>query len=69
MIEIESQSLNNLKLSELFDYFNSDKDHSFEDQYVQLINERKIKGHGYAQFYEKYFESFKNLPINSEIVI
>ncbi len=66
LIEIESQSLNNLKLSELFDYFNSDKGDSFEDQYVQphKRKKKKIKGHGYAQFYEKYFESFKNLPIN-----
>ncbi len=66
LIEIESQSLKNLKLSELFDYFNSDKGNFFEDQYVQPYKrkKKKIKGHGYAQFYEKYFESFKNLPIN-----
>ena len=64
LIEIESQSLNNLKLSELFDYFNSDKGDSFEDHICNHKRKKKKIGHGYAQFYEKYFESFKNLPIN-----
>ena len=66
LIEIKSQSLKNLKLSELFNYFNSDKGDFFEDQYVQPYKrkKKKIKGHGYAQFYEKYFESFKDFPIN-----
>ena len=66
LIATKLQSLNNLNLSELFDYFNSDKGNLFEDQYVQPYKRKKekIRGHGYAQFYEKYFESFKNLPIN-----
>ncbi len=64
--ETKLQSLHNFKLSELFDYFNSDKGNFFEDQYVQPHKRKKekIKGHGYAQFYEKYFKSLKNLSIN-----
>ena len=41
LIEIESQSLNNFKISELFDYFNSDKGEEFEDQYVQPYKRKK----------------------------
>ena len=53
-------------LSELFDYFNSDKGNFFENQYTHPIkrNKTKIKGHGYSKFYEKYFDKIKDKNIN-----
>ena len=66
LIEEKFKSLSNYELSELFDYFNSDKGNEFEDQYVQPYKRKKIKikGHGYAKFYEKYLKNLKDLPIN-----
>ncbi len=65
MMEKKFEFLNNYKLSKLFDYFNSDKGNEFEDQYVQPYKRKKtkIRGHGYSQFYEKYFHVLKELPI------
>lgn len=65
LIENRLKFLNNYNLSEIFSYFNSDKGNEFEDQYVQPYKRKKIKikGHGYAKFYEKYFKNLKELPI------
>ena len=54
------------KLSELFEYFNSDKGNYFEDQYVQPSKRStvKIKAHGYSIFYEKYFKNLKEKKLN-----
>ena len=54
------------KLSELFEYFNSDKGNYFEDQYVQPSKRStvKIKAHGYSIFYEKYFKYLKEKKLN-----
>lgn len=53
-------------LTELFDYFNSDKGDFFENQYTHPIkrSKKKIKGHGYSKFYEKYFDKIKDKNIN-----
>ena len=41
LIEEKFKSLSNYELSELFDYFNSDKGNEFEDQYVQPYKRKK----------------------------
>ncbi len=58
--------LKKLDLSSLFDHFNSDKGNKFEDQYVQPSkrSKKRIKGHGYAKYYEKYFINLKAKPLN-----
>ncbi len=65
LIEKKFQFLENYQLDKLFNHFNSDKGEEFEDQYVQPYKRKstKIKGHGYARFYEKYFKNLKDLPI------
>ncbi len=66
LAENQNRSLRNLDLSSLFDYFNSDKGESFEDQYIQPFKrtKKKIKGHGYAKYYEENFKNFKNQSIS-----
>ena len=53
-------------LGKLFDYFNSDKGNLFEDQYAHPYKRSslKIKGHGYSNFYQKYFEDLKSKNLN-----
>ena len=53
-------------LSKLFDFFNSDKGNQFENQYAHPSKRTpaKIKGHGYGNFYQKYFENLKSKNLN-----
>ena len=53
-------------LSKLFDFFNSDKGNQFENQYAHPSKRtpKKIKGHGYSDFYQKYFENLKFNNLN-----
>ena len=53
-------------LSKLFDFFNSDKGNKFENQYTHPSKRTstKIKGHGYSNFYQKYFENLKLNNLN-----
>ena len=53
-------------LSKLFDFFNSDKGNQFENQYAHPSKRtpKKIKGHGYSHFYQKYFENLKSNNLN-----
>ena len=53
-------------LSKLFDFFNSDKGNQFENQYAHPSKRTpaKIKGHGYGNFYQKYFENLKSNNLN-----
>ena len=53
-------------LSKLFDFFNSDKGNQFENQYTHPSkrSSTKIKGHGYSNFYQKYFENLKFNDLN-----
>lgn len=55
-----------LDLGKLFDFFNSDKGNQFENQYTHPSKRTlaKIKGHGYSNFYQKYFESLKSKDLN-----
>ena len=50
----------------LFDFFNSDKGNQFENQYAHPSKRtpKKIKGHGYSDFYQKYFENLKSNNLN-----
>ena len=53
-------------LGKLFDFFNSDKGNQFENQYAHPSKRTtlKIKGHGYSNFYQKYFENLKSKNLN-----
>ena len=53
-------------LGKLFDFFNSDKGNQFENQYTQPSKRTslKIKGHGYSDFYQKYFKDLKSDNLN-----
>ena len=53
-------------LGKLFDFFNSDKGNQFENQYTHPSKRTslKIKGHGYSNFYQKYFENLKSKNLN-----
>ena len=53
-------------LSKLFEFFNSDKGNQFENQYAHPSKRTslKIKGHGYSNFYQKYFENLKSKNLN-----
>ena len=66
ILEKNNFELKNKDLNKLFEYFNSDKGENFEDQYVQPSKRKKerIKGHGYAKFYENCFYSLKNKSNN-----
>ena len=60
--------LYNENLHYLFEYFNSDKGYKFVDQYPEPFKRRnnniKVQAHGYSEFYEKYFNHFKEKKIN-----
>ena len=53
-------------LGKLFEFFNSDKGNQFENQYAHPSKRTslKIKGHGYSNFYQKYFENLKSKNLN-----
>ena len=53
-------------LGKLFDFFNSNKGNQFENQYAHPSKRTtlKIKGHGYSNFYQKYFENLKSKNLN-----
>ena len=60
---VDRYGLNETKdLGKLFDFFNSDKGNQFENQYAHPAKRTssKIKGHGYSNFYQKYFENLKS---------
>ena len=49
------------KLNFLFEYFNSDKGNKFINQYARFSkkNNKLIKGHKYAGYYEMFFKKIK----------
>ena len=64
---VDKSGLNNTTdLSKLFDFFNSDKGNQFENQYAHPSKRTsvRIKGHGYSNFYQKYFENLKSNNLN-----
>tara|TARA_B100000029_G_scaffold459561_1_gene489812 strand:- start:51 stop:887 length:837 start_codon:yes stop_codon:yes gene_type:complete len=54
------------KLNFLFEYFNSDKGDKFINQYARFSkrNNKLIKGHKYAAYYEKFIKKIKKKNIN-----
>ena len=64
---VDRFGLNETKdLGKLFDFFNSDKGNQFENQYTHPSKRtsEKIKGHGYSNFYQRYFENMKSNNLN-----
>jgi len=58
-IDIDSESLKELNLDQLFRFYNSDKGKSFTDS-----NKKIIKGHDYSNYYENHFKKLKNEKIH-----
>ena len=50
----------------LFEYFNSDKGNKFINQYTRFSkkNNKLIKGHKYAVYYEMFIKKIKNKKLN-----
>ena len=61
-IDLDKIQNNEKSLNELFNYFGTDKGTSVKNPYNK--KSEKIFGHGFAQFYEKHFNNFKNEKIN-----
>jgi hypothetical protein len=63
-LAINNSALFNKDLNYLFEYFNTDKGHYFYNQYSRTKNKKKIEGHKYVTFYEKYFKTIKDRNLN-----
>ncbi len=62
-INLDSLYLNKKKtLNDIFNYFGTDKGTKVKNPYSKIS--KKIIGHGYGKFYEKYFYKFKNDNFN-----
>ena len=60
--DIDKKIIKYNSLNDLFNYFGTDKGTNVKNPYNKNSNE--IFGHGFAEFYEKHFEKFKNEKIN-----
>lgn len=58
-LALKKPDLFNKDINFLFEYFNSDKGFFFADQYAKKKNYKKIRGHEYSKFYQKYLNSIK----------
>ena len=65
-INLDKQILEITSLNELFNYFGTDKGTEVTNQYQKTSSktDQKLIGHGYAQFYEKHLNIYKNDKIN-----
>jgi len=65
-LSIKNPELFKKNLNLLFENFNSDKGEFFINQYQKPIKriKEKINGHNYHEFYESYFNEFKNRKID-----
>ena len=65
-INLDKQILEIASLNELFNYFGTDKGTEVINQYQKISSkaDQKLIGHGYAQFYEKHLNIYKNVKIN-----
>lgn len=63
-LAINNPALFNKDLNYLFEYFNTDKGHYFFNQYSRKKNQKRIEGHRYVIFYEKYFKNIKGQNLN-----
>tara|TARA_B100001057_G_scaffold260840_1_gene261037 strand:- start:4325 stop:5089 length:765 start_codon:yes stop_codon:yes gene_type:complete len=61
-IDLDKIPKDEKSLNELFNHFGTDKGTSVKNPYNKKSEE--IFGHGFAEFYEKYFNNFKNDNIN-----
>ena len=63
---LDKQILEIASLNELFNYFGTDKGTEVINQYQKTSSkiDQKLIGHGYAQFYEKHLNIYKNDKIN-----
>ena len=61
-IDLDKIQNDGKSLNELFNHFGTDKGTGVKNPYNKKSEE--IFGHGFAQFYEKYFNNFKNEKIN-----
>jgi len=57
-IDVDKNILNFNSLDDIFNYYGTDKGTNVKNQYDK--NSNLIIGHGFAKYYEKYFEKFKN---------
>ena len=60
--DIDKKIIKYNSLNDLFNYFVTDKGTNVKNPYNKNSNE--IFGHGFAEFYEKHFEKFKNENLN-----
>ncbi len=58
-LAFKKPDLFNKDINFLFEYFNSDKGFFFIDQYTKKRESKKINGHEYSKFYQKYLNSIK----------
>ena len=65
-INLDKQILEITSLNELFNYFGTDKGTEVTNPYQKTPSQidQKLIGHGYAQFYEKHLNIYKNDKIN-----
>jgi len=61
-INIDNDTFNSDSLNELFNYYGSDKGTEVNHPYDRKGD--KIIGHGFGEYYEKYFHEFKNEKFN-----
>ena len=61
-INLDIEDINKKSLNELFNHFGTDKGTEVINPYSRESNE--IHGHGFAKFYEKEFQCYKNKKLN-----
>jgi hypothetical protein len=59
-LALKNKDLFNKDLNYLFEYFNSDKGFFFIDQFHKTKQNKKIHGHQYSEFYQRYFNDLKD---------
>ena len=64
-IDLDLEKLDSLSLNELFNHFETDKGTAVKNPYSKNIDAAHdtLVGHGYAEFYEFYFNHIKNKEI------
>ena len=63
---LNESNFKEFNLDMLLEYFGSDKAKNVFDQYPKPVQRKKerIIGHGYSEFYEKYFKKYINQKCN-----
>tara|TARA_B110000971_G_scaffold220111_1_gene262833 strand:+ start:2531 stop:3313 length:783 start_codon:yes stop_codon:yes gene_type:complete len=63
-IDLDKIAIKSSSLNSLFNYYETDKGSKDVSPYSKIKNGEKVKGHGFAKFYEKYFKNLKKKRIN-----